>query len=132
LSTLIMVTPKTDIIQSVGRILRVKHENPIVVDIVDKHDIFQNQWAQRRRFYKKCNYRIRQIDSLNYKGMALDWKIDQTWKRVYEPKSSISCQITDDTVESDEEEKDKSSYVSPIKGTDKGKCLININFDEFD
>ena len=135
LSSLIMVTPKTDIIQSVGRILRVKHENPVVVDIVDKHDIFQNQWAQRRRFYKKCNYRIRQIDSLNYKGMALDWTNDQTWKRVYEPKcSSTSCDvsaITDEQVESDDdEEKDKASYLAPIKGTDKGKCLIDItDFD---
>ena len=130
-----MVTPKTDIIQSVQRILRVKHENPIVVDIVDKHDIFQNQWAQRRRFYKKCNYRIRQIDSLNYKGMELDWKNDQTWKRVYEPKDTTSCkvsEITDEQTESDEEDKDKSSYVAPIKGTDKGKCLININFDELE
>jgi superfamily II DNA or RNA helicase len=136
LSSLIMVTPKTDIIQSVGRILRVKHENPIVVDIVDKHDIFQNQWAQRRRFYKKCNYRIRQIDSLNYKGMALDWTNDQTWKRVYEPKSSTTCNvsaaITDEQVESDEEDKDKSTYLTPIKGSDKGKCLIDINEDEFE
>jgi len=135
LSTLIMVTPKTDIIQSVGRILRVKHENPIVVDIVDKHEIFQNQWAQRRRFYKKCNYRIRQIDSLNYKGMELDWKNDQTWKRVYEPKSSTSCNIAaiaDEQLESDEDETDKASYLAPIKGTDKGKCLIDINMDEFE
>jgi superfamily II DNA or RNA helicase len=66
LSTLVMVTPKTDIIQSVGRILRVKHENPIVVDIVDKHDIFQNQWKQRLRFYKQCNYRIRYVNSNKY------------------------------------------------------------------
>ena len=135
LSSLIMVTPKTDIIQSVGRILRVKHENPIVVDIVDKHDIFQNQWAQRRRFYKKCNYRIRQIDSLNYKGMSLDWTNDQTWKRVYEPKDSTSCNvsaITDEQVESDEEDKDKSTYLTPIKGSDKGKCLIDIIEDEFE
>ena len=62
LSTLVMITPKTDIIQSVGRILRMKHKNPIVVDIVDKHTNFQKQWVQRKRFYKKCNYRIRMID----------------------------------------------------------------------
>ena len=85
LSTLVMVTPKTDIVQSVGRILRVKHENPIIVDIVDSHDIFQNQWTQRKRFYKKCNYRIRQIDSRSYTGMSIDWDTDKTWKRVFEP-----------------------------------------------
>jgi superfamily II DNA or RNA helicase len=92
LSTLVMVTPKTDITQSVGRILRVKHENPIIVDIVDSHEIFQNQWAQRRRFYKKCNYRIREIESSKYSGMNIDWKTDSTWKRVFEPKDTISCE----------------------------------------
>lgn len=122
LSTLIMVTPKTDITQSVGRILRVKHENPIVVDIVDKHDIFQNQWAQRRRFYKKCNYRIRQISSHDYNGMSLDWATDTTWKKVYDPKTKTSDQL-------DEDDEDKSCYAPPIKGVDKGNCLINTFFD---
>lgn len=74
LSILVMVTPKTDIIQSVGRILRVKHENPIIVDIVDPHDIFQNQWTQRRRYYKKCNYRILQCDSNKYDGENTKWR----------------------------------------------------------
>jgi len=49
LTTLIMATPKTDIEQSVGRILRDKHSNPIVVDIIDNHDLFQNQWRKRKR-----------------------------------------------------------------------------------
>jgi len=128
LSTLIMVTPKTDITQSIGRILRVKHANPIVVDIVDKHDIFQNQWAQRRRFYKKCNYRIRQIDSQNYKGMTLDWTADQTWKRVFEPKN---CEAESAAVEEcSDDETGKAPDQAPIKGTDKGKCLIDIQFDD--
>jgi len=128
LSTLIMVTPKTDITQSIGRILRVKHANPIVVDIVDKHDIFQNQWAQRRRFYKKCNYRIRQIDSQNYKGMTLDWTADQTWKRVFEPKN---CEAEAEAVEEcSDDETGKAPDQAPIKGTDKGKCLIDIQFDD--
>lgn len=128
LSTLIMVTPKTDITQSIGRILRVKHANPIVVDIVDKHDIFQNQWAQRRRFYKKCNYRIRQIDSQNYKGMTLDWTTDQTWKRVFEPKNSEAESAA--VEECSDDETGKAPDQAPIKGTDKGKCLIDIEFDD--
>jgi hypothetical protein len=41
LSTLFMVTPKTDIVQAVGRILRAKHDAPIIVDLVDKHDVFK-------------------------------------------------------------------------------------------
>lgn len=82
LSTLIMVTPKTDIIQSVGRILRTKHENPIIVDIVDTHDLFQNQWRQRFTFYKKCNYRVRRIKSTEYKNMLIDWDNDRTWRQL--------------------------------------------------
>lgn len=106
LSTLVMVTPKTDIIQSVGRILRVKHENPIIVDIVDKHESFQNQWKKRKTFYRKCNYRILSIDSVRYKGMA----IDASWKTVYEPKLGSSeeddrkCLIQMDTLEFIEED----------------------------
>ena len=45
LSRLVMATPKTDITQPVGRILRTKHDDvkPIIVDIVDSHKCFQNQ-----------------------------------------------------------------------------------------
>ena len=104
LSILVMASPKTDITQSVGRILRVRHDNPIVVDIVDRHDIFQNQWKQRRRFYKKCNYRILSTDSVRYKGMNIDWSSDKTWNHVFDPKvQKMGCE--------------------PIE---KKKCLINI------
>lgn len=85
LSRLVMATPKTDITQSVGRILREKHENPIIVDIIDSHDCFQRQWIQRRRFYKKCDYRIRSICSNEYQTMSLDWNNDKSWKWVFEP-----------------------------------------------
>jgi superfamily II DNA or RNA helicase len=84
LSILIMATPKKDIEQSVGRILRVKHKNPIVIDIVDPHSLFQNQWATRKRFYKKCNYNIVSIDSTKYKGMSLEADgLNNCWKRVF-------------------------------------------------
>ena len=94
LSILVMASPKTDITQSVGRILRVRHEHPIVVDIVDRHDIFQNQWKQRKTFYRKCNYRIRSIDSIRYAGMMVDWTVDKTWSRVFDPKGTGQGQGT--------------------------------------
>lgn len=112
LSILVMATPKTDITQSVGRILRVRHDNPIVVDIVDRHEIFQNQWKQRRRFYKKCNYRIIATDSIRYKGMNIDWKNDKTWNRVFDPK--INKNNNDD----------EGTGGNPIL---QKKCLINIS-----
>jgi superfamily II DNA or RNA helicase len=58
LTTLIMATPKTDIEQAVGRILRDKHASPLVVDIIDGHQIFLNQWRKRKAFYKKNKYTI--------------------------------------------------------------------------
>jgi superfamily II DNA or RNA helicase len=114
LSTLVMVTPKTDIIQSVGRILRTKHENPIVVDVLDKHDVFQKQWYQRRRFYKKCGYRIRQIDGDKYAGMCLDWKTDTTWRRVHEPDGFDNMNKSDEDSSGDE----------CVKGVKR--CLIDV------
>jgi len=90
LSVLLMASPKTDITQSVGRILRVRHDNPVIVDIVDRHDIFQNQWRQRKTFYRKCNYRILSMDSVRYQGMSLDWKTDKTWTKVFEPRGSTN------------------------------------------
>ena len=112
LSTLVMVTPKTDIIQSVGRILRVKHENPIIVDIVDRHDVFQNQFRQRKTFYRKCNYRIVSMDSVRYQGFPEDYM--KLWTKVFEPRVSVNPKSND--LETDEKV--------------EKKCLIQIEDTE--
>ena len=108
LSMLVMASPKTDITQSVGRILRMKHDNPVVVDIVDSHDIFQRQWLQRKRFYKKSNYYIRYIRSPDYSGMNIDWENDKSWSMLYDPNN-----------------KGKSSK-NDTPEIEKGKCMINV------
>ena len=105
LSTLVMVTPKTDITQSVGRILRMKHDKPIIVDLVDQHDPFQKQWIQRRRYYKKCNYKIIQNNSKKYTNMDTVDNNDE-WKVVFDPK--------DKTTKMDKDKEDKPER----------KCLI--------
>lgn len=66
LSTLILATPKTDITQAVGRILRVKHERPLVIDIIDVHNVFQKQWKKRLSFYNKNKYKIITTNNTNY------------------------------------------------------------------
>ena len=43
LTTLVMATPKSDVTQAVGRILRKKRDESVVVDIVDPHIIFQKK-----------------------------------------------------------------------------------------
>ena len=58
LTSLLLASPKSDIVQAVGRILREKHTNPLVIDIIDNHDVFQNQFRKRRAFYNQKNYRI--------------------------------------------------------------------------
>jgi hypothetical protein len=59
LSTLVFATPRTDIKQSVGRILRRKHARfPVVVDVVDTHATFKNQASKRKTYYRSNGYDI--------------------------------------------------------------------------
>jgi superfamily II DNA or RNA helicase len=138
LTTLIMATPKTDIEQSVGRILREKHSSPIVVDIVDSHDLFKNQWRKRKTFYKKENYKI-------IYTMSTDYSCDYSkWTLVYQPKSSSksSCKtglkqknmsiksnnsseksITNDDSESDDDNKEPELKSNKISND---VCLLKI------
>ena len=81
LTTLIMASPKTDVCQSVGRILRVKHGHPLVIDIVDQQDIFRNQWYKRRAYYVKQNYDILMTDSPTYDAHnPVQWTPDHVAK----------------------------------------------------
>ena len=78
LTTLILATPKTDIEQAVGRIMRVKHNSPLIIDIIDSHDIFKRQWLKRKTFYQKNNYKL--MYSSNYKQNKWEEIIKKTGK----------------------------------------------------
>ena len=80
-----MLTPKTDVQQAVGRILRVKHSKPLVVDFVDMHDIFQSQWRKRKQFYTKQNYKIIYTNSEKYKAGKNGEFIEELWNTVNIP-----------------------------------------------
>ena len=126
LCTLIMVTPKTDIEQSVGRILRSDHEQPVVVDIVDSHDPFIKQWNKRKTFYKKENYKIIKTCSNAYKPIDDDGNMPG-WELVYEPKvkkpisqsgtQSVRESISDTDEISDSEDKPAAN----------SKCVIDLS-----
>jgi superfamily II DNA or RNA helicase len=62
LDTLVLASPKSDVVQSVGRILRTpKHERksvPLVIDIVDDFSMFPKQAKKRVTYYKSCKYNI--------------------------------------------------------------------------
>jgi superfamily II DNA or RNA helicase len=62
LNTLILASPKSEITQVVGRILRDKPCDrayiPLIIDIVDDFSIFPSQARKRAAYYKKCKYTI--------------------------------------------------------------------------
>jgi superfamily II DNA or RNA helicase len=66
LNTLFMVTPRSNIEQSVGRIVRKKTNiTPTIYDYVDKLPSFTRQGYKRRQFYKKMDYQIKITDVKN-------------------------------------------------------------------
>ena len=63
LTTLFMVTPKSDICQSVGRILRSKEHKPLVVDFVDDQEMFLSQYKKRLQYYQSKFFKIEEYDT---------------------------------------------------------------------
>lgn len=67
LNTIILGSPKSDIVQSVGRILRQKKESrkfhPLIYDINDDFSIFKNQAKKRLSYYSKQNFDIYIIEN---------------------------------------------------------------------
>lgn len=127
LTTLLLATPKTDIIQAVGRILRIKHERPLVIDIIDTHDVFIGQWQKRRKYYNSNKYKILHTNSKLYEASASATTGTGTgtniWKTLSESaksKGKGKCKQTIDI------ETDTDVYVSP-ESKMKGKCLIDIS-----
>ncbi len=69
LNTLIMATPKKDIIQSIGRVMRQYDINSHIIDIVDTFSVFNAYSRARNKIYNEGNYSIKQI---NFKKNDLD------------------------------------------------------------
>jgi hypothetical protein len=89
LTTLFLATPRTDVRQAVGRILREKHERPLVVDVVDMHDVFQSQWRKRLAYYRKQGYRAIEMTSSAYpQGKWKDVSTARTTKKRSAPRKS--------------------------------------------
>ena len=100
LTTLLMVTPKSDVVQCVGRILRSKHENPMVIDIVDQHDLFKRQFYKRKKFYNEQKYLIENTSNIKLEENDFSFK---------------------HKIVNDEEIDDNPSTIF------KGKCLIDLS-----
>jgi superfamily II DNA or RNA helicase len=69
LDTIILGSPKSNIEQAIGRILRQEAKDrvniPLVIDICDEFSLFAKQKLKRIAFYKKNNYKIKTYDQEN-------------------------------------------------------------------
>lgn len=63
LNTILLATPKSNVEQSVGRVLRQRPEEravpPLILDVLDAPFVeCHGQWNKRQKFYKQCGYKI--------------------------------------------------------------------------
>jgi superfamily II DNA or RNA helicase len=133
LNGLVLSTPKSDIIQSVGRISRVKHDNiqPIILDIVDLFSIFESQSNKRLAVYKKKKYQVKDII------YDLDKNIIKRNKEYTFHKSILNDEYSDDSSEDivDTEYDNIDSFtnkkVKTLKKNVKKDLNQNIKKDDF-
>jgi superfamily II DNA or RNA helicase len=103
-----LITPKTDIVQIVGRILRAKHKfsHPIIYDFIDSHDLFQRQWLKRKAYFKRQNYKIIGTNNKEYNKNFVNWK------QIYEPKNTGLAKFNEKKVK-------KSTSIKSNNSSDK-------------
>ena len=96
LDTLIMTTPKSNITQSIGRIMRKElYDNiPLIVDIVDKLDVFYAMYNKRKKIYQENKYKIKIINNFNNN----------------EEIEEVVEELKEELVEDDDEEKEEINY----------------------
>jgi superfamily II DNA or RNA helicase len=133
-----LITPKTDVVQTVGRVLRAKHaiNDPIIYDIYDSHEVFVRQWSKRKSYYKKQGYKIVETDSNKYERQQ--WRVtceskvkdgrqscliekNNNKNTTRKSNSSSERSLAEDT-SSDEETYDVENKKEKVKP----KCLLKI------
>jgi superfamily II DNA or RNA helicase len=128
-----LITPKTDIVQILGRILRAKSANhPVVYDFVDTHSLFQRQWFKRKRYFASQKYTIVGTDSVQYSPDMSTWTAISTGgkkkKGSKEEEEEEEEEDEEEEEEEDEYDEDDEDELNKRKG-EKGKggvCLIPI------
>jgi len=97
LNTIILASPKSDVVQSVGRILREKAESrkfhPLVIDIKDTHEnlsVFSKQCEKRLTYYKQQNHDISVI-AMDGTSTKLKKKQNKKKQEVYQ----MECLLED-------------------------------------
>jgi superfamily II DNA or RNA helicase len=99
LTTLVLATPKSDVCQSVGRILRSNHAHPLVIDILDEHPMFESQYSKRVTYYNSKYYQIQEYKNfLNYMNdkAKIYKKSKESTKTVKKEVKKVECLIDAD------------------------------------
>ena len=129
LNTEFLITPKTDIVQIVGRILRAKHSfsHPIIYDFVDTHDVFQRQWIKRKIYYKKQNYKIIGTNNIEYNPNINEWN------KIYEPNNILSkkCNSKISNKKNISKKSNSSTDRSITSDTSDSECEKDVPKDKY-
>lgn len=91
LNTVVLASPRKNVEQSTGRILRTRVSErtviPVIVDIVDSHQMYRSQWKKRQAYYKQCTY---SLESWQHGAEAADAS-----KKVTKVEEPQGCLIDD-------------------------------------
>lgn len=122
LTTLVLATPKSDIVQAVGRIMRAEHSQPLIIDIIDQHDTLLNQFKKRRSFYNEKNYKIIRTTNANY--------IEYTKEvnKLLKEENIITCENNDLLINSYW----KTLVYKPRKNTKQTKTITSVYTQHID
>ena len=119
LTTLMLATPKTDVVQAVGRILRQKGHQPVVIDIIDSHEPFRKQWMKRKAYYSKEEYTIETTDHIKY--FKNEWVNVKGRQSKAKAKANANAKLPNNaTINVDTNDNEQTEIP-------KRKCMINIS-----
>ena len=125
LTSLFLASPKSDIIQAVGRILREKHANPLVIDLIDNHDVFLNQFNRRRAFYNEKNYKIIRSNNHKYNNYINHLKTTNTQELLEQNNSDYWSTLVPNVRRKKNVETNATCHDDISETTHK--CLISLN-----
>lgn len=108
LTSIAMITPKKDVRQAVGRVLR-SVGNKTVFDFIDVHSNFKKYWYDRKKWYHKQSFNITYCTKDNY--FKNEWSVIEN-KKTTKRKGKTSDKSYD---------KSNKSYDTNLL---VGKCLI--------
>ena len=107
LDTLVLSTPKSDIVQTAGRILRKEEKDreryPLIIDLVDVDiSLMANRLKARMRYYKKTKFEIQDYTiSEEEKAKQLERKNKKGGKSVKSIVTETESEVLEESLEED-------------------------------